>query len=132
MKRSDIIIVIVVAVLIGAALLTSQSNTSSVTFNKAIENPGVEYVISGKLFTELPVEYDPETNPGLTTFYMEDKEGVIKQVFLHKAMPQGFMQSESINLRETSFHQNDGTIHAKEIQLKCPSKYNEQNHIVSE
>ena len=56
----------------------------------------------------------------------------VQQVFLHKAMPQGFMQSESINLRETSFHQNDGTIHAKEIQLKCPSKYNEQNHIVSE
>ena len=41
MKRSDIIIVIVVAVLIGTALFTSQSNTSSVTFNKAIENLGL-------------------------------------------------------------------------------------------
>lgn len=132
MKRSDIIIIIVVAVLLALAFVSSRSNTSSVTFSKAIEKPGVEFRINGKLFTEKPVVYDPETNPSLTTFYMEDKEGVVKQVFLHKAMPQGFMQSESINLSKTSYRESDGTFHAEEIQLKCPSKYNEQNHLVTE
>jgi cytochrome c-type biogenesis protein CcmE len=57
---------------------------------------------------------------------MLDDKGVRKEVKLLKAKPQDFERSESVVL--IGKVEND-TFHAKEILMKCPSKYNEQNQI---
>ena len=56
------------------------------------------------------------------TFYLIDKEGVERKVYLHKAKPQDFDKSEQIVV--IGKMQEDG-FHAKDILTKCPSKYSD-------
>lgn len=129
MKRSHLIILVMVAALVGTLIGTFTSTSKSVTFAKASDEPGTTFKISGTLHKNEPVIYDPEVDASLTTFHMEDKEGAVQKVHLHKAKPQGLMQSESIDLYGKFI---DGEFHASEMLLKCPSKYNSENHLITE
>lgn len=129
MKRSHLIILVMVAAIVGTLIGTFTSTSKSVTFAKAAEEPGTTFKISGTLHKNEPVIYDPEVDASLTTFHMEDKEGAIQEVHLHKTKPQGLMQSESIDLYGKFI---DGEFHASEMLLKCPSKYNSENHLITE
>lgn len=129
MKRSHLIILIMVAALVGTLIGTFTSTSKSVSFAQAFAEPGTTFKVSGTLHKEEPVIYEPEIDAGLTTFHMNDKEGGTHKVFLHKAKPQGLMQSESIDLYGKVI---DGEFHASEMLLKCPSKYNNENHLITE
>ena len=63
------------------------------------------------------------------SFYMVDSEGQTMEVHLHMAQPQGLLQSESIVIDGVY---KDGAFHATDMLLKCPSKYNSDNHLITD
>jgi len=128
MKRSHIMSLLLVAILVGTFIATFTSTSRSVGFAQAANIPGEECKVSGTLVREQPVIYDPIVDPTKTVFHMEDKSGAKCKVILEKAKPTGLENSESIDLYGAMV---DGEFHATEMLMKCPSKYNESNHVLS-
>jgi cytochrome c-type biogenesis protein CcmE len=122
MKKLHIIAIVVIAIAIGVIFVSLKNTSTYADFQEALENPGKEYHVVGKLDKDAPQVYEPRINPDEFHFSMVDNKGVIKPVVLHKSKPQDFEKSEQIvligEMREGSFHAND-------ILMKCPSKYNE-------
>lgn len=127
MKKSQIVLIVLIAVVIGTFIATFTGSSTSVAFAEAFQNPGKEFKVSGTLNRDHPVSYDPEVNVELTTFHMKDKEGNTREVKLQMAKPTGLEQSETIDLYGTVV---DGEFIASDMLMKCPSKYNEQNHAI--
>lgn len=127
MKKSQIVSLILVAALVGTFIATFTSTSRSVGFVEAENMVGEECKVSGILVREEPVIYNPEIDPTLTVFLMEDKTGERRPVHLLKAKPTGLENSESIDLYGTM---KGGEFHATEMLMKCPSKYNENNHVL--
>ncbi|KAB1065962.1 MULTISPECIES: cytochrome c maturation protein CcmE domain-containing protein [Salibacter] len=122
MKKAHILGIIIIAIAIGAILTTLSDSSTYVAFDEAFSNPGEEYHVVGKLNKEKDLNYDPQTDPNKFTFHMIDNEGKEKEVVLHKSKPQDFERSEQIVLIGKA--QGD-EFHAKEVLMKCPSKYND-------
>jgi cytochrome c-type biogenesis protein CcmE len=122
MKKLHIIAIIVIAIAIGVIFVSLKNTSTYADFQEALQNPGKEYHVVGKLDKNAPQVYEPRINPDEFHFNMIDNKGIIKPVVLHKSKPQDFEKSEQIvligEMREGSFHAND-------ILMKCPSKYNE-------
>ena len=129
MSRTNIVVILLVAVLMGALLSVFTTNSESVVFARAFAEPGVEFKVSGTLDPDHPVLYDPEVAVAETRFHMRDKDGEVREVILNKAKPTGLEQSESIDLYGRVV---DGTFIAGDMLMKCPSKYNEQSHSLAE
>jgi cytochrome c-type biogenesis protein CcmE len=131
MKKSHIVLLLVVfaiaAVLIGAFT----SSVDSVTFAEAstIKNEKVKVV--GVLDKTKGIGYDPDTNPDLTTFHVIDSQGECREVRLtdKQGRPMGLEQSETVTLEGTMGE--DQVFDANFMLMKCPSKYNEQKHSLS-
>ena len=120
MKRTHIILIVVIAVLIGAMIGAINDSSSYADFEEAYSNPGDEYHVVGQLVSEKEMVYDPMTNPDLFTFWMKDMNGEERKVVLHKSKPQDFERSEQIVLIGSA---ETDAFHANEILMKCPSKY---------
>jgi len=129
MRRSHILLLLLVAGIAGTFIATFTTATRSVGFAEAAGAPGTEFKISGTLVREEPVLYAPEVDPSTTRFTMRDKTGGLCKVVLAKAKPTGLENSESIDLYGTM---RGDEFHASEMLMKCPSKYNEQNHVLLE
>jgi cytochrome c-type biogenesis protein CcmE len=127
MKRSHIILLLLVAAVVGTVISTFSSSSRSVGFATAQADPGEEYKMSGTLVREEPVVYDPEVDPNRTEFHMRDKEGNVQRVLLNKPKPTGLENSESVDIYG---HFDGATFTATEMLMKCPSKYNEHNHVM--
>lgn len=125
MKKTQIVLIIVLALVVGVVISQVTGMSTSVGFDEAFANPGVEFKVSGTLDRSRPVDYDPETDTETTVFYMADKYNLIQKVNLRKAKPTGIEQSETIDLYGKVI---DGEFYASDILMKCPSKYNEHNH----
>lgn len=128
MKKLHILGLLVIAVSI-AVILVSLGNTSTyANFAEAINNPGKEYHVVGKLDRNAVQIYEPQINPDEFRFTLIDNAGLTKAVVLHKSKPQDFDKSEQIvligEMRGDEFHAND-------ILMKCPSKYNEAGQAVN-
>jgi len=127
MKRSHIVLLLLIAACVATVISTFSSSSRSVGFSVAQADPGEEFKVSGTLVREEPVLYDPESNPNLTVFFMQDREGVIQRVELLQPKPTGLENSESVDV----YGRFEGeTFHATEMLMKCPSKYNEHNHVM--
>ena len=111
----------------GTLIATLTSTARSVTFPEAMKGDASSYKVSGTLVREEPVVYDPQVDAGITQFTMRDRSGHVAKVFLHEAKPTGLERSESIDLYG---HFDGQDFHADRMLMKCPSKYNEQNHIL--
>ena len=129
MSRTNIVVLLLVAVLMGTLFTVFTANNESVVFARAFAEPGIEFKVSGTLDTEHPVVYDPEVSVSRTRFHMRDKEGEVREVILNKPKPPGLEQSESIDLYGRVV---DGQFIAGEMLMKCPSKYNEQSHSLAD
>ena len=124
MKKTHIIIIVVIAVSIGAiiALLLPGGSTYA-DFKQAASNPDTEFHVVGKRDKDKPTEYNPAVNTDEFTFYLVDNNGEERKVVLHKNKPQDFERAEQIVL----IGKMQGTeFHAKDILMKCPSKYNNE------
>ena len=124
MKKGHILGIVLIAVAIGAILSTLYDSSTYADFNEAFQNEGKEYHVVGQLNKEKETIYNPGENADKFSFWMVDNEGKEKQVHLYKAKPQDFERSEQIVLIGKA--QGD-SFHAREILMKCPSKYNDEN-----
>ena len=127
MKRTHIIAIALIAVAIAALIGSLSDSSTYADLSEAIANPGREYHVVGVLDRSQEIIYEPSQNASLTQFTMQDLEGRSCPVKLAKAKPQDFERSERIVLiGEASA---DGEFHARDMLMKCPSKYNEQNKV---
>jgi cytochrome c-type biogenesis protein CcmE len=126
MKKLHIIGIIVIAIAIGVIFVSLKNTSTYADFSEALSNPNQEFHIVGKLDKAQPQIYDPKVNPDEFLFSMIDNKGVVKQVVLHKSRPRDFEKSEQIVLIGKM---QDGSFHANDILMKCPSKYNNQKQV---
>jgi cytochrome c-type biogenesis protein CcmE len=122
MKKTHIILIIIIAVAIGAILTTLNNTSTYATFAEAAKEPSDEFHIVGKFVKDKEAIYNPQQDANLFTFYMTDNQNTEKKVVLHKSKPQDFERSEQIVL--IGKMQGD-EFHASDILMKCPSKYND-------
>ncbi|NNM93938.1 MAG: cytochrome c maturation protein CcmE, partial [Bacteroidia bacterium] len=93
------------------------------SFSDAAQHPGSTFHVVGKLDISKPFIYDPQTNPNLFTFYMKDREGTECKVTLGKPKPDDFERSDQIVVIGSAPDNSD--FQAKDVLMKCPSKYND-------
>lgn len=127
MKRSHIIAIVIIAVAIAALVGSLYDSSTYADLKQAFDNPEREYHVVGVLDRSQEVIYEPSINPNLTTFTMVDHKGDTARVRLSMAKPQDFERSERIVLigKATA----DGEFHARNMLMKCPSKYNEEGSV---
>ncbi|MFM7309382.1 MAG: cytochrome c maturation protein CcmE [Flavobacteriales bacterium] len=129
MKRNEIIIILIVAVvLVGIIAAYNASSSKSATFTDAKNEIGVKYKIVGTFDKSQGVERHPEVDANLTIFSMVDETGKTERVMLHdeQGEPMGLKQSESVTI-EGKYNEL-GEFHADFILMKCPSKYDKNKH----
>jgi len=123
MKKTHIFILIFVVAAIGV-IISLFANTSTYTdFSAAVDNPGKEFHVIGKLVKEKPIVYDTKVDANKFTFYMTDQKGLERQVTYKGAKPQDFEKSEQVVV--IGKIEND-KFEASSLLLKCPSKYNDE------
>ncbi|WP_020528633.1 cytochrome c maturation protein CcmE [Flexithrix dorotheae] len=123
MKKSHILAILIIAVSIGIIVSSLSSTGSYATFSQAFDQEGEKFTVVGNLLKDKEMEYNPEVNANLFTFYMKDKDGVEKKVFLNQSKPHDFERSEDIVVKGSA---KGDAFYATSVLLKCPSKYKEQ------
>ena len=123
MKKTHILVLVFVVAAIGV-IISLFANTSTYTdFSAAIENPGKQFHVIGKLVKGKPIVYDTKVDANKFTFYMTDQKGVERQVTYKGAKPQDFDKSEQVVV--IGKMENNAFV-ASSLLLKCPSKYNDE------
>lgn len=120
MKRSYIILIVLIAVAIGAIVSTYGDASTYEDFSVAAEHPGKEFHVVGRLDTTKAREYDPKKDPNYFAFYLIDEKGNESKVVYLAPEPQDFERSEKVVIIGKM---EEGTFMASKILLKCPSKY---------
>ena len=129
MKRSHIIARVIIAVAIAALIGSLSDSSSYASLSEAFEQPGREFNVVGTLDRSQPIVYEPSVNASLTKFSMVDLNGKKCNVHLAMAKPNDLERSERLVLIGEA--DADGNFHAKDMLLKCPSKYNEENKVTA-
>ena len=124
MKKTEIILILLVAVIIGVILSLTYNASTYITFTDAEEKMGREYTVIGELIKEKEIHYEPRLN--LLTFFASDSLKNERKVYYYDSKPQDFERSEKITM--TGFATDSGFT-ANTILMKCPSKYNKQKYI---
>ena len=120
MKRTYIILIILIAVAIGAIVSTYGDASTYEDFSVASEHPGKEFHVVGHLDSTKVKEYNPKINPNYFSFYLIDEKGNESKVVYNAPEPQDFTRSEKIVIIGKM---EGGEFVASKILLKCPSKY---------
>ncbi len=120
MKRSHIIALILIAISIGVIISLVNDASTYVNFAQAEANEGKVYHVVGELSKEKPMEYNPEQNPDLFSFFMTDKNGEERKVVLKASKPRDIEKSENIVVIGSM---EGADFHASSLLMKCPSKY---------
>jgi cytochrome c-type biogenesis protein CcmE len=129
MKRSHIIALVIIAVAIAALIGSLSDSSSYASLDEAFGKPGREYHVVGTLDRSQPIVYEPSVNASLTKFSMVDLNGRKCEVNLAMAKPNDLERAERLVLIGEAG--KDGTFHAKDMLLKCPSKYNSENKVTT-
>ena len=127
MKRSHIIAIAVITVAIAALIGSLNDSSTYADLDQAMARPGKEYHVVGVLDRSQAIVYEPSQNASLTQFSMVDLKGRKCTVMLHKAKPQDLERSERLVLIGEA--DEKGNFHARDMLMKCPSKYNEENKV---
>lgn len=124
MKKTHLLLIIMVAVLIGVILVMFKDAGTYAGFAKARNQPGDEFTVIGYLDKQQQMNFNAKAT--LFSFTAVDKQGEVSKVYYNQPKPQDFERSEEITMRG---YATDSAFIAKEILMKCPSKYNEQSEI---
>jgi cytochrome c-type biogenesis protein CcmE len=120
MKKSHIIGIVLIAIAIGAMIVSLGDASTYATFSQAKSNEGKEFHIVGKLDKTKEMIYQPEKDANVFSFYMKDSDSTLVKVILNQAKPQDFEHTEQI----VAIGKWIGTnFEASSILMKCPSKY---------
>lgn len=119
MKKTHIIILILVAVSVGVIIARTGDYTTYANFVEAKEK-GKSVNVVGYLAKDKELVYDPQKDPNFFSFTMTDKEGNLCKVIYKGSKPQDFERSEQLVVKGKM----DGEVFkCSEISMKCPSKY---------
>lgn len=121
MKRSNIILLVVIALAIGVIISMVGDFSTYETFATAARKPNAEYHVIGVLEKNKEKVYDPKKDANYFSFYVKDKTGDVRKVVFNGAEPTDFEKSEQIVL--TGKMGEDDVFHCSQILMKCPSKY---------
>ena len=120
MKKTHIIILVAIAMAIGALIFYSVDLSTYDTINSAKQKQGKFVHLIAKLDKSTPLEYDPAKNPNYLSFFATDSLGGRTKVVYHNTKPTDLERSERIVLKGKM--QGD-VFECSDILLKCPSKY---------
>lgn len=121
MKKTHIIFLVAIAVLIVALIVFSAGDFSTYeTINSAKKKEGTFVHLIAKLDKTMPIEYDAVNNPNYLSFYAVDSLGGKTKVVFHNSKPTDLEKSERIVMKGTMKQDH---FECKDILLKCPSKY---------
>jgi len=121
MKRTNIIILIAIAVSIAALIIFSANDFSTYdTIASAKQKQGTFVHLIAKLDNSVPVEYDAIKDPNYLSFYAVDSLGGRTKVVYHNSKPTDLEKSERVVLKGKM---QGEVFECKDILLKCPSKY---------
>jgi cytochrome c-type biogenesis protein CcmE len=109
MKKTEIVLIVLVAVIIGVIMSLTFNASTYITFADSEKQMGKEFTVIGSL-----------------TFFAADSLNNERKIYYHDSKPQDFERSEKITM--TGFATDSGFV-ARTILMKCPSKYNEQQYI---
>lgn len=122
MKKTHIIALIVIAAAVGI-LITMLGNFDTYSnFSEAAMTSGKTHTVIGH-YVPGTAEYDPTVDANSFSFVMKDENAVEKKVISRTEKPQDFERSEQIQIK--GYMEGDVFI-ATSMQLKCPSKYQDQ------
>jgi cytochrome c-type biogenesis protein CcmE len=127
MKKANIVILIIIAAAISIIVSQFGKFSTYETFSSASEKPESTFHIVGFLDTSKTQVYDPIKDPNNFTFYAKDKKGATHKVMFSGARPQDFEKSEQLVM---TGYMKDGDFHCNKIQMKCPSKYENDQVVV--
>ena len=123
MKKTHIILLIlVVAGIVGMSFFVKDLTTYETFASAADKSEFV--VVKVKLDKNTPVEYNQMKDPNLTVFYAVDQDGKRSKVVYKNAKPTDIERSEGIDLNG---YMRNGYFECTKLQMKCPSKYKEDN-----
>jgi len=122
MKKTHIIVIVLIAVAIGVIISTISDAATYADFTTAQGFPGKEFQVVGQLNKDKEIEYNPELDANAFAFYMIDNNGSEHKVIFDGAKPQDFERSEQVVITGSM---EEDHFHAKKILMKCPSKYND-------
>ena len=130
MKKSHILIIILIAAAIGIVVSTAEDASTYVTFDQAHQLASNGSKSSIHVVGELKKDVNNHVVGILQgsdrvsfSFVMVDENKKEQIVEYHEPMPQDFIRSEKVVVIG-SYH--DDIFVAEKILLKCPSKYQEQ------
>ena len=120
MKKSHIVVLIGIAIAIGALIMLSVDFSTYDTILSAKNKQGKFVHLIARLDRSVPLEYDPAKNPNYLSFNIIDSLGGKAKVVYLNTKPPELEQSERIVLKGKM--QGD-IFQCSDILLKCPSKY---------
>lgn len=130
MKKSHILILVVIAAAVAIIISTSNDASTYVTFDQAFEmasngNRNSIHVVGDLKKDEQGhvIGIEPGADMVSFTFIMVDENKKEQVVYHNQPMPQDFTRSEKVVV--IGQYSGDKFI-AEKILLKCPSKYQEQ------
>jgi cytochrome c-type biogenesis protein CcmE len=123
MKKIHIILLIAIAISIGALISLTGNLSSYDNIASARNKPGKFVHIIARLDKTKPIVYDALKDPNYLSFYAVDSLGNQTQVVYHNPKPADLETSERIVLQGDM--QGD-VFNCKDILLKCPSKYKDE------
>lgn len=129
MKPTQIIIIVVAAIVLVALGVNLSSTASTYAgFDEAV-GTGKKVHIVGQWVQRDQAEYDMERD--LFKFYLKDEKEKEMLVYFHDPKPVNFEQAEKIVI-VGSYAEDRAVFEADEIQMKCPSKYEETDVTAAE
>lgn len=120
MKRTNIIILVAIAISIGVLIAMSVDFSTYNSISSARQKQGKFVHMIVRLDKTVPLDYNPANNPNYLSFYAVDSLGDRTQVVYHNTKPDQLEESDRIVLEGKM----QGSIfECSNILLKCPSKY---------
>lgn len=126
MKKIHIILLVLIAGAIAVLISFLQTTTTYDTVETAKNKPGKFVHLIAKLDTRQPLEYDALNNPNYLSFTVVDSLGGSVKVIYHNPKPDNLEHSERLVLKGAI---KGDAFECKEILMKCPSKYKDENAI---
>ena len=120
MKKSHIIVLVGIAIAIGALIMLSVDFSTYDTILSAKKKQGKFVHLIAKLDKSVPLKYDPAKNPNYLSFTAIDSLGGRAKVIYLNTKPPELEQSERIVLKGKM---QGEVFECTDILLKCPSKY---------
>ena len=120
MKKTHIIMLVVIAVAIGALIMMSVDFSTYDTIQSAKQKQGKFVHLIAKLDKTVPLDYNPAKNPNYLSFTAVDSLGGRARVVYLNTKPPELENSERVVLKGKM--QGD-VFECSDILLKCPSKY---------